>query len=125
MGLDVHIYMVRNRKQILEDDFYDKCRTGWAKDKATDEINFTQPSIVYYAREFWDLYEVAAERFNIHNDEFSAPLTKKDIEFLIDVAVHHPDYFDEFDTVPRLCEILYHYDEIKDAGMILLFKGDY
>lgn len=125
MGLDVHIYMVRNRKQLQEEDFYDKCYTGWVKDKETDEINFTQPSVVYYARKFWDLYEPVAHHFHLDNGEFSEPLSREDIEFMIDIATHHPDYWDSFDSVPTLCEILYHYDEIKDAGMILLFEGDY
>lgn len=125
MGLDVQIYMVRNHKQLQEENFWNKCNTGWVKNKETDEIDFTQPSIVYYARKFWDLYDSAAKRFDIGNGEFSRPLTEEDIEFLIDIAIHNPDYYESFNTVPALCEILYHYYEIKNAGMILVFEGDY
>lgn len=124
MGLDIHIYMVRNRAQVKDINFIDNLHTGWVKNK-DGIIDFNQPTEIYYARKFWDLYTPAAQYFNIENGEFSEPLTRDDLEYLIDIAVHNPDYWDSFDSVPALCEILYHYDEIKDAGMILLFEGDY
>ena len=124
MGLDVRIVMVRNRKQVEEDNFWNLCKTGFVKDEE-GIIDFSQPCEVYYARKFWDLYSPAAHHFKIENGEFSGPLTRDDLEYLIDLAVHNPDYWDSFSSVPILCEILYHYDEIKDAGMILLFEGDY
>lgn len=124
MGLDVRIVMVRNRKQLEEDSFWNLCKTGFVKD-SEDIIDFSQPCEVYYARKFWDLYIPAAQYFKVDNGEFSKPLTRDDLEYLINIATHNPDYWNSFDSVPTLCEILYHYDEIKDAGMILLFEGDY
>lgn len=124
MGLDLRIVMVRNRKQVKEVDFWNLCRTGWVKDE-NDVIDFSQSCEVYYARKFWDLYAPVARHLHLDNGEFSEPLSREDIEFMIDIATHNPDYWGSFDSVPTLCEILYHYDEIKEAGMILLFEGDY
>ena len=124
MGLDVRIVSVRNTKQVEDKEFWNNCKSGWVKDENND-IDFSQPSELYYARKFWDLFEPLAYRLHLNNGEFSAPLTREDLEYIIEVATHNPDYWDGFGSVPRLCEILYHYDEIKDAGMVLLFEGDY
>ena len=124
MGLDMSIVMVKNRKQVQEEGFWDTCHTGFV----TDEdgcIDFTQPSEVYYARKFWALYTPLARRLDIENGEYSEPLTKDDLEFMINIATHEQDYFGGFDTVPKLCELLYYYDEIKEHGMVLLFEGNF
>ena len=124
MGLDLRIVMCKNHKQIEDDGFWNTCCTGWIKNEF-DEIDYTQPSELYYARKFWDLYTPTARRLHLDNGEFSEPLTREDLEFMINIATHNPDYWDSFNTVPTLCEILYHYNDIKDAGMVLLFEGDY
>lgn len=124
MGLDIRILCVRNRKHVDIKEFWETCHTGWVKDE-DGLIDFTQPSELYYARKFWDLYEPVARRLRLENGEYSEPLTREDLEFMIDIATHNPDYWDSFNSVSTLCEILYHYDEIKDAGMVLLFEGDY
>lgn len=124
MGLDTYIVMCKNKHQLENEGFWDNCVTGWKRDKY-DGIDYTQPAEVYYARKFWDLYSPAARRFNLENGEWSDPLTKEDIEFLIDLATHNRDYFGGFDTVPKLCEILDNYDYATDAGMIFSFSGNY
>ena len=124
MGLDMRIVMCKNKKQIETEEFWETCHTGWIKDE-NGIIDFSQPSELYYARKFWDLYSPMARILRVDNGEYSDPLTREDLEQMIDIAVHNPDYWDYFNSVPVLCEILYHYDEIKDAGMVLLFEGDY
>lgn len=124
MGLDISIYMVHNRKQLDEENFWTNFKTGWPKDEY-DNIDYTQPSEVYYARKFWDLYSPVARRLHIDNCEYSAPLTKEDIEYMIDIATHCRDYFGGFQTVPDLCEILDNYDEATEKGMVFIFEGNY
>lgn len=124
MGLDIRIVMAKNRKQVEEESFWDICKTGWVRDE-NECIDFSQPCEVYYARKFWNLYSPMARRLKIDNSEYSQPLTKEDIEEMIYIATHNRDYFDSFNTVPALCEILYNYDEATDNGMIFLFEGDY
>ena len=124
MGLDVSIIMCKNRKQVENPAFWEEYHTGWVKD-ADGVVDYTKPCEVYYARKFWDLYTPAARHFGIDNCEYSDPLTKEDIEYLIDLATHNRDYFGGFETVPELCEILDRYDEATNAGMIFLFEGDF
>ena len=52
-------------------------------------------------------------------------INNADIEFMIDIATHNRDYWDKFDSVPKLCEILANYDEATENGMVFLFEGDY
>jgi len=124
MGLDIYIVMAKNAHQIEQDNFWDKCHTGW---KMTDDgdVDVTIPCEVYYARKFWDLYSPMARRLDLDNGDWSAPLTKEDIEEMIYIATHNKDYFNSFGTVKDLCEILYNYDKATKAGMVFLFSGNY
>ena len=124
MGLDVRIIMAKNTKQVELDSFWDNLHEGWVEDE-DGIIDFDQPAEVYYARKFWDLYSPMARRLDVGNGDFSAPLTKDDIEEMINIAVHNRDYWDSFRSVPQLCEILDNYDEATEHGMIFLFEGDY
>ena len=124
MGLDVNIIMCRNRKQLLDEHFWDNCPSGWQKD-IYGEIDFSKPCQVYYARKFWRLYTPMCRRLQLENGEYSQPLTKDDIEDMIMIATHERDYFDSFNTIPALCEILDNYDQATDAGMVFIFEGDF
>lgn len=124
MGLDIRIVMAKNRKQVEQEGFWNICQTGWVKNE-DGEIDFTAPAEVYYARKFWSLYTPVARALNLENGEYSQPLTEEDIEFILNIAIHNRDYFDGFNTVPQLCEILANYDKITEHGMVLLFEGDF
>lgn len=124
MGLDIRIVMCKNCKQPMEEGFWDKCVSGWVED-ADGRVDYSIPHEVYYARKFWDLYTPMAHQLDLDNGDFSDPLTKEDIEEMIDIAVHRRDYFDTFKTVPDLCEILDRFDDATENGMVFLFEGDY
>ena len=125
MGLDCRIIMCKNRQQVKQPDFWDKCVTGWKEDEE-GYIDYTIPHEVYYARKFWALYTPMARILKMDNEDiYSQPLTKENIEDMIDIATHNRDYFDSFNSVPALCEILDRYDEATENGMIFLFEGDY
>lgn len=123
MGLDCRIIMAKNRKQIEMEGFWDKCATGFVRDE-DGCIDFTVPSEVAYWRKFWDLYTPVSRRLNIDNDEM-AEINKDDLYFILDIICTTPDYWGKFDTAPTICELIYHYDEIRDHGMTLFFEGDY
>ena len=53
MGLDIHIVAAKNRKQVEQENFWNICKSGWVKDEEGN-IDFSQPSELYYARKFWD-----------------------------------------------------------------------
>lgn len=122
MGLDMRIVLCKNRNQVREEGFWNICQTGWVED---EENGGWKPSEVVYWRKFWSLYTPLARRLSLENGQWSLPLTKDDIEFMIDIATHNRDYWDSFNSVPALCEILDRYDEITEKGYVLLFEGDY
>ena len=123
MGLDVRVVMAKNREQIKKDEFWDICKTGLVEDE-DGIIDFETPCEVLYWRKFWDLYTPMARRLKIDNCEW-AELTKDDLEEILYIASHTPDYFGEFNTVPNICKVLYIYDEAKSHGMSFFFEGDY
>ena len=110
MGMDAYIYRAKSKKVFEEDHWYNN-----------DNIKE-----VWYARKYWDLiYNVSF----IRNTEEDAceyiQLTKDNVEELIKVATHYPDYWGKFDTVPLLCEILYQFDEDEENGWHYYFEFDY
>ena len=124
MGLDVHIIMAKNRKQLEYDEFWNTCTSDWVRDE-DGCIDYSQPAIVYYARKFWDLYSPMCRHLKIDNCEYSGPLSKQDIEKMIDIATHKRDYFDGFNGLPRLCELYQLYDELQANGLNLYFWNSY
>ena len=109
IGLDVAIYKARNHKVFNTEDWYDT--------PAVEEV--------YYARKFWKLIEDASF-INVQDDcgEY-IELSRENVEELIGIATHNADYFDGFTTVPKLCEILRHFDEDEENGYHYYMEFDY
>ena len=109
MGLDVNIYRARNHQVFKTEKWYDS--------KAVTEA--------YYARKFWALIEQASF-LNVKDDcgEF-IELSRENVEELINIATHNADYFDGFETVPKLCEILRHFEEDEENGYHYYMEFDY
>ena len=117
MGLDMRVISARNSKQMEEDNFWSTLRSGFSS-------NYNEPRELIYWRKFWDLYRPMAERLKIDNGEY-AQLSKEDVEFMLEIATHHRDYFNTFDSVAEICELLDRFDEIEEHGMHIYFEGDY
>ena len=109
MGLDVNIYRARNHKVFKDEKWYDS--------EAVTEV--------YYARKFWALIENAS--FLDVKDDCGAfiELSRENVEELITIATHNADYFDGFETVPKLCEILRNFDENEENGYHYYMEFDY
>lgn len=123
MGLDVRVVMAKNRKQLESENFWDTCATGWVKDDE-DFIDFDKPTEVLYWRKFWDLYTPMSSKLKIDSGEW-AELSKDDLEEILNIASHTPDYFGTFNTVPAICEVLHYYEAARSHGMSFFFEGDY
>ena len=110
MGMDAYIYKARTKKAFEDPHWY-------------ESEGITE---VWYSRKYWDLINSVSFIKDINKDscEF-IQLTKDDIEDMLQIASHTPDYFDSFDTVPKLCEILYHFDEDEKDGWHYYFEFDY
>lgn len=84
---------------------------------------------VYYARKFWELlnapFVVEYNDSKIDCYVRARIQSKEDIEQLIDIAVHNRDYWDTFDSVPKLCELLEEFDEMREDGWIYYLIADW
>ena len=52
-------------------------------------------------------------------------VSKDDLEEILNIASHNPDYFGTFNTVPAICEVLHYYEAARSHGMSFFFEGDY
>lgn len=106
MGLDIYIFKARTKKAF----------------EASSSETIQE---VYYARKFWTLIQEASF-LDVEEDCGSyIELSRKNIEELIYIATHHEDYFESFDTVPRLCRILADFDEAQEEGYHYYMEFDY
>ena len=120
MGIDMYIFAAHSKKE-LESDTY------WANADLNTSDSWTTIGEKFYARKFWGLHEhVVATCFN-HDYECGeyVQITRENLEEMITYAAHHPNYFDNFDSVAQLCELLYHWDELEEAGLHLYYECDW
>lgn len=112
MGMDAYIFRAKTKKAFDEPHWYDD------ENGAVTEV--------WYARKFWDLIHQVSFIKNIEEDSCEyIKLTKENIEEMIDIATHTPDYWGEFNTVPALCKILHNFDDDEEEGWHYYFEFDY
>lgn len=111
MGMDAYIFRAKTKKAFEKPNWYDD-----------ENSDITE---VWYARRFWDLVNQVSFIKDINKDRGEyIKLTKDNIEEMLYVASHNPDYWDGFDTVPDLCKILYNFDDDKKDGWNYYFEFD-
>ena len=110
MGMDAYVFKAKTKKVFDSDNWF-------SREDVTE---------VWYARKYWDLVYNLSFLKDLDADcgEF-IQLTKENVEEMIKVATHNPDYWDGFDTVPALCKILRDFDEEEEAGWHYYFEFDY
>lgn len=102
------------------DIFIDKCR----KPKVVDGMrDYEEREEVCYWRKFYGLLDL----MQYGEDEYGQDirLGKKDVEKILDYVSHNKDYFDSFDTVPSVCELLDEWDELKENGWLVCFNANW
>ena len=77
-----------------------------------------------YWRKFWDLHH-ALGLYGEDDNGIDVPMTKDDVERALNFAIHNEDYFGGFETVPRLCELLSEYDELKRYGWDIVYNANW
>ena len=103
MGMDLYIMKYKNLRTLNE---------------ISEEL--------YYARKFWNLLDANFVR-DYRDDCFvHAPIRgREDMNELIQIAVREPDYFGEYNTVPRLCEIRDEIDSDIENGWSYYLEADW
>lgn len=112
MGLDIYI---------------DKCRKPIMKEfNGKMYRDYEERIEVCYWRKFWDLLNEGIP-FKYGEDEYGQDirLNKEDVEKILDYVSHHRDYFDSFQTVPDVCELLDNWDELKEDGWVICFNSNW
>lgn len=103
MGLDIYIMKYKNRRTPNE---------------ASQEV--------YYARKFWNLLDANFVRGYQDDCVVHAPIRgREDMDELIQIAVREPDYFGEYNTVPKLCKIRDEIDSDIENGWSYYLEADW
>ena len=103
MGLDIYI---------------DKCR----KPNVVDGKRIYEERVeMCYWRKFWGLLEV----MNYTDDDDDVRMTKEDVEKMLDYATHNRDYWDGFEHVGQLCELLDQWDDLHEDGWTVYFYASW
>ena len=110
MGLDCYIFRTKTKK-VFDDEH-------WYESETVKEV--------WYARKFWDLIHNMSFIKNVEEDcgEF-IQLTMDNIEEMLQFAAHNRDYFDGFETVPSLCEIIANFEQDYEDGWHYYFYYSY
>lgn len=90
-----------------------------------DKHNIITRKELCYWRKNWNLmYNLP---FKYGDEEYAKDvlLTKDDVEKILDYVIHHRDYFNGFQEVANVCDVLDIYDELKDDGYEVVFNADW
>lgn len=106
MGLDIYI---------------DKCRKPIIKEDGGRD--YEEREEVCYWRKFWEILGI----MKYGDDEYGEDirLSKEDVENILQLVTHHRDYFNSFDSVPQVCELLDDWEELEEEGWILNFNANW
>ena len=85
--------------------------------------NILERKVMVYWRKFYELNS----GLRYHNDMYAKdlPLTKQELENILQFISHNRDYFNGFNTVPAVCELLDQYDELKEDGWDIVYNANW
>jgi len=89
MGMDFTIVSTRNHEIFKHDNW-------WESRQVTEE---------FYARKNWDIVNHCSFIPHDYEPGEFIELTLENLEEMIDVACHYRNYFDNYNDVPKLCEL--------------------
>ena len=125
MGMDSYLFVAKSKKEFSEGSYWSE------RDDTTSFHETTHDAVTegewWYARKFYDLHEFVVNE--LLNGEYECgdfvPMTKEMIHKMLHFCIDHPDYFESFDTVPRLCTLLHYFDKIEAAGYHVFYECDW
>lgn len=88
-----------------------------------DKTKIIERKELVYWRKFYDLNR----SLHYYDDMYAKdlPLTKEEVESILQFVSHNRDYFDGFQTVPDVCEVLDQYDELKEDGWNIVYNANW
>lgn len=121
MGLDAYLVAARNKKQLESEEFWDAL---FDSREMKENYEWDTPAELAYWRKFWDLHTAMSHKYGLDNGDW-VELNKDDLEYMLDVAAHNPDYWDDFKSVPDICRVIYNYDKLRENGLQVFYGGNY
>lgn len=118
MGMDLRLVSAHSKKELENENFWSIMAQNTVNDK------FEKPAELYYARKFWDLYQNLSFLHDYECGEW-LPVTKENVEEMLRVACHQRDYWDGFQSVPDLCEILDRWGDLCQHNLTVFFECDW
>lgn len=118
MGMDLRLVTAHSKKELEQDNFW----SIMAENKINDK--YEKPAEVYYARKFWDLYKNLSFTNDYECGEY-IPLRKEQVEEMLRVACQYRDYWDSFNSVPDLCELLDRWSDLTEHNLTVFFECDW
>lgn len=106
MGLDIYI---------------DKCREPIIT--ADGRRDYAEREEVCYWRKFYGLLELMQYGESEYGQDVR--LRKEDVEKILDYVAHNRDYFEGFDTVSKVCELLDDWGELEKDGWVINFNSNW
>ena len=89
IGMDFYIYSTRNREVFKHEGWWDS----------------SQVKEEFYARKNWEIVEHCSFIPKDYESGTFIELTLENIEEMIQVACKYRNYFDNYNDVPKLCEL--------------------
>lgn len=110
MGLDVYVDRCRKPKMVEMED-------------GRKYRSYEEREDLLYWRKNWGLLGI----MNYGSDEYGQDviLRKKDMEKILDYLTHNRDYFDSFQSVPDVCDVLDRWDELTADNFVLCFNANW
>lgn len=116
MGMDAYLISAHGHKELRDGNI-----------KNSTEIQWSIPNELCYWRKFYELHDFI--NTHICNNKYECGdyiiITKQDLKEIIKFCCFNRDYWGRFDTVPVLCEIYDHWDEMKDNGLKIFYECDW
>ena len=109
MGMDFNIYSAKNHEVF-------KCDDWWNNPDVQEE---------FYARKCWDLVNNCSFIPKDYENGDFMEIDYDMIEEMIAVACKYPNYFGNYDDVPKLCELRDRYERIEAEGKKLYLEYDW
>lgn len=121
MGLDAHIILAHNKKELEQPNFFVNL-----PDFSDDigDFEYDKPAIVCYWRKNWALHNLMSQKYEANNGNFVI-VDRDTLEDMLHLVTHTKDYsYQGFAGVPQLCAVLYNYDTIRENGLRVFYEGD-
>ena len=122
MGMDAYMFSAHSKKELQSDDYW----AAKINEIIEEENKWSQSNELWYARKFYDLHTFITYHFcpDYECGDF-IEISKEDLKKIIEFCCFHRDYFDGFHTVPALCEIYDHWDDLTEHNLKLFYECDW